>query len=194
MYLYISIFLGIFCTVGYFFTLTLYAVKSYMGTKHGTNTVLGCTVVQILYRTHSFYKTLPQCYTCNYGRENAMTNKMKMFCLEYMKDFNGAEAARRAGYSKKTARTVASENLTKPDIKAEIEKLKKILVNDKDKIILENIIFWQTIRNDVKSKDVDRLRASEHLGRYAAMFTETIVIENMTIGKPPSLEDAEFPE
>ena len=118
-----------------------------------------------------------------------MTNKMKMFCLEYLKDFNGADAARRAGYSKKTARTVASENLTKPDIKAEIEKLKKILVNDKDKIILENIIFWQGIRNAKGSKDVDRLRASEHLGKYADMFTDHIVIDNITIGKPPELED-----
>jgi len=106
-----------------------------------------------------------------------------------MKDFNGARAAIAAGYSKRTARSVASENLTKPDIKAAIEKLKKELVHDKDKIILENIIFWQRMRDDKKSKDVDRLRASEHLGKYVAMFTETIAIENITIGKPPELED-----
>lgn len=123
-----------------------------------------------------------------------MTNKMKMFCLEYLKDFNGAEAARRAGYSKKTARNIANENLTKPDIIATIDKLKRELVNDKDKIILENIIFWQNIRNAKNSKDVDRLRASEHLGKYADMFTDRIVIDNITIGKPPSLEDADFPE
>lgn len=123
-----------------------------------------------------------------------MTDKMKMFCLEYLKDFNATAAAKRAGYSKKTAEVMGYENLRKPQIKETIEKLKKELVNDKDKIILENIIFWQKMRDATKSKDVDRLRASEHLGKYAAMFTETIVIENISIGAPPSLEDADFPE
>ena len=50
-----------------------------------------------------------------------ISNKRRLFIAEYLKDFNGAQAAIRAGYSKKTARTIASALLTKIDISAEIK-------------------------------------------------------------------------
>lgn len=50
------------------------------------------------------------------------TVKERRFIDEYMIDLNATQAAIRAGYSKKSARSIASENLTKPDIKSEIEK------------------------------------------------------------------------
>lgn len=40
---------------------------------------------------------------------------------EYLIDFNGAAAAVRAGYSPKSARSIAHENLTKPDIQAVLQ-------------------------------------------------------------------------
>jgi len=53
--------------------------------------------------------------------------KQKKFCDEYLVDFNATQAAFRAGYSKETARSIGSENLTKPDIKAYIsERLKEL--------------------------------------------------------------------
>jgi phage terminase small subunit len=52
----------------------------------------------------------------------ALTHKQIRFCEEYLVDFNRTQAAIRAGYSRKTAKVIGSENLTKPDIKAEIEK------------------------------------------------------------------------
>ena len=51
-----------------------------------------------------------------------LTDKQQRFCDEYLIDLNGTQAAIRAGYSKKTARQMAAENLTKPDIKEYIEK------------------------------------------------------------------------
>lgn len=45
-----------------------------------------------------------------------LTPKQEMFCREYLVDFNGAQAAIRAGYSVKTAKQAATENLTKPDV------------------------------------------------------------------------------
>lgn len=51
----------------------------------------------------------------------ALTAREEKFVEEYLKCRNGAEAARRAGYSKRSARSIANENLTKPDILAEIE-------------------------------------------------------------------------
>lgn len=45
-----------------------------------------------------------------------LTPKQLAFCLEYLKDFNGTQAAIRAGYSPKTAHVIAHENLRKPKI------------------------------------------------------------------------------
>ncbi|WP_273721544.1 terminase small subunit [Leuconostoc mesenteroides] len=61
-----------------------------------------------------------------------LTPKQKKFADEYIKTGNATQSAIEAGYSKKTARSVGSENLTKPDISEYIAKrLEKI---DKEKI------------------------------------------------------------
>ena len=49
--------------------------------------------------------------------------KQLAFCQEYLIDLNATQAAIRAGYSVKTARQVAAENLTKPDIQTEVSRL-----------------------------------------------------------------------
>lgn len=49
-----------------------------------------------------------------------LTAKQMRFVDEYVVTRCGAEAARRAGHSARTARSIASKNLTKPDILAEI--------------------------------------------------------------------------
>ena len=50
-----------------------------------------------------------------------MTPKQSLFVQEYLVDANATQAAVRAGYSKRTARSIGEENLTKPDIAAAIE-------------------------------------------------------------------------
>jgi len=50
-----------------------------------------------------------------------LTVKQSRFIDEYMVDMNGAAAAERAGYSRKTSRAIACELLTKPDIQAELQ-------------------------------------------------------------------------
>lgn len=49
------------------------------------------------------------------------TAKQQAFINEYLQCWNAAESARRAGYSPKTARFIGVENLSKPNIRAEIE-------------------------------------------------------------------------
>ena len=44
----------------------------------------------------------------------ALTGKQRAFVIEYVKDFNATQSAIRAGYSKKTAKQMGYENLTKP--------------------------------------------------------------------------------
>ncbi len=71
-----------------------------------------------------------------------LTQKQKLFCLEYMIDFNGTQAAIRAGYSKKTSGKIGSENLKKPDIQAFLKKKVK-RVTDKLEITVERILEEQ---------------------------------------------------
>jgi len=53
-----------------------------------------------------------------------LTDKQQRFCEEYLIDLNATQAALRAGYSKKSARSKASQLLTKVNIQNEIQKLK----------------------------------------------------------------------
>ena len=52
-----------------------------------------------------------------------LTAKQQRFIEEYLIDLNATQAAIRAGYSEKTAYAIGEENLRKPVIKAEIERL-----------------------------------------------------------------------
>ncbi len=51
-----------------------------------------------------------------------LTPKQERFIKEYLIDLNATQAAIRAGYSKKTARFIGAENLTKPNIQRAIQK------------------------------------------------------------------------
>lgn len=53
---------------------------------------------------------------------NKLNPKQKTFCDEYLVDLNATQAAIRAGYSKKTAKVIGAENLTKPAIATYIDK------------------------------------------------------------------------
>ena len=52
----------------------------------------------------------------------SLTDKQKMFVKNYLLDLNATQAAIRAGYSKKTAQRIGSENLSKPLVAAAIQK------------------------------------------------------------------------
>ena len=64
------------------------------------------------------------------AKEKKLTRKQQLFCEEYVKDFNGARAARDAGYSVHTARTIADELLTQPDIKSLVGELTEARFKD----------------------------------------------------------------
>lgn len=53
----------------------------------------------------------------------ALNERQRKFCFEYIKDFNSSRAARDAGYSEKTAGSIGSENLNKPEIQAFLAEL-----------------------------------------------------------------------
>src|SRR5579863_8517721 len=55
-------------------------------------------------------------------KEKKLTAKEKRFCEEYLLDLNATRAARDAGYSEKSARSIGYENLTKPHIRKYIDQ------------------------------------------------------------------------
>lgn len=58
-------------------------------------------------------------------KRKLLSPKQLRFCLEYVIDFNGTQAAIRSGYSKKTANEQSSQLLTKLSIQEEITRLKE---------------------------------------------------------------------
>lgn len=53
----------------------------------------------------------------------ALTSKQRIFVAEYVVDFNATRAAIAAGYSEKTAYSIGWENLRKPEVAEEIERV-----------------------------------------------------------------------
>ena len=71
------------------------------------------------------------------GNKMALTYKQKAFVENYLVDFNATQAAMRAGYSAKTAGSIGSENLKKPEIRAAIDE--KIMAADEVLVRLSDI-------------------------------------------------------
>lgn len=105
-----------------------------------------------------------------------LTKKQKDFCEYYLQTGNAAEAARKAGYSAKTARVIGPENLSKPDVLEYIEsrraEMDKCLIADTDEVLQ---FYSSVMRGEVKDQFgleaslSDRLKAGDSLmKRFAA--------------------------
>lgn len=126
-----------------------------------------------------------------------MTAKQMRFCDEYLIDLNATQAAIRAGYSEKNARNIASENLTKPNIKAYIDRRmaekESALIADQDEVlkyltavmrgqtqsevvVVENIgDYMSEARTMQKAPDEkERLKAAELLGKRYGLYTDRV--------------------
>ncbi|WKJ88770.1 terminase small subunit [Methylomonas montana] len=57
-------------------------------------------------------------------RDPGLTDKEWLFCNEYLIDLNGTQAAKRAGYSEKSARQQATKLLSKASIQVSISRLR----------------------------------------------------------------------
>ncbi|MBG9787259.1 terminase small subunit [Brevibacillus laterosporus] len=64
------------------------------------------------------------------NEDGSLTDKQRLFVMEYLRDFNATRAAMAVGYSKKSAYAIGWENLRKPQIQAEIKRQKESLIDD----------------------------------------------------------------
>ncbi len=94
-----------------------------------------------------------------------LTAKQSRFLDEYMVDMNGAAAAVRAGYSEKTSRAIAAENLAKPYIKAELQARGAALARE-----------LEITREDVVKNLLDVFNMSRELKNPAAMISSMSTI------------------
>ena len=56
--------------------------------------------------------------------------KHEKFCTEYIKDMNATQAAIRTGYSNRTANRIASQLLSKLDIKSRVKELRDAYLDE----------------------------------------------------------------
>lgn len=81
-----------------------------------------------------------------------LTAKQKKFADNYIETGNATQSAIKAGYSKKTAKSVGSENLTKPDIKAYIAEKMREIESDRIMCAQEALEF---LTNVVRGKELE---------------------------------------
>lgn len=74
-----------------------------------------------------------------------LTDKQRRFCEEYVVDWNATRAAIAAGYSKKTAKQIATENLSKPYLREYIDEIQKDLSKLSGVTALRNILELKKI-------------------------------------------------
>lgn len=126
-----------------------------------------------------------------------MTAKQQRFCDEYLIDLNATQAAIRAGYSKKTAGRIGTENVQKPVIKEYIAKRmaekEAELIASQDEVLRyltavmrgeshAEVVVVEGVgegcseaRTMQKAPDEkERLKAAELLGKRYALFTEKV--------------------
>lgn len=109
-----------------------------------------------------------------------LTRKQRRFCHAHVKHGNGARAAREAGYSHRTAREMAHENLTKPHIADYIEALEADSF-DVNKLTPEHI--QKMLLDDAMNakEGGTRLRAKELLGKAKGMFKDVVINETQEL-------------
>lgn len=133
-----------------------------------------------------------------------LTEKQKRFADYYIETGNATESAIRAGYSKKTAKEMGHENLTKPHLREYIDKrleemAEKRIMNAEEAMQLltaiarneekEEVVLFGEGGSVIEEKGIsakDRLKAIELIGKRYAMWTEKQQVENIT---PVFVED-----
>lgn len=125
-----------------------------------------------------------------------LTPKQKAFCDYFIETGNATEEARRAGYKGKNLNRIASENLSKLDIKQYIDERNKMLESKRIASITEVKEYWtKVMRGEEKDQfglDAslqDRTKAAELLGKTYGMFINKIDADvNATVNSTAKLD------
>jgi phage terminase small subunit len=130
--------------------------------------------------------------------------KQRRFVEEYLVDLNATAAAKRAGYSERTARQAGAENLSKPVIKAAIQEAIKERSEQTGITAAEVLRHWQELARADPNELVEYRRfacrychgqghryqftPAEHEQREKAWRIETAKAERENKDPPPPLD------
>ena len=119
-----------------------------------------------------------------------ITRKNQKFIDEYFVDLNASQAAIRAGYSEASARSIATELLAKPDIKAEVDKRMKASRMTADEVVNRLVLMsegkiptkWietpsRTYDKPTVKREYDVKGATESLGKVHALFVDKSIVK-----------------
>lgn len=126
----------------------------------------------------------------------ALTKRQEAFAEEYLIDLNATQAAIRAGYSPRTARSIGQENLTKPDVKAYIDRQLEEMHNKRTADAQEVLEYLTSVMRgeqkeetlkfvgegvqnitDIEVSAKERMKAAELLGRRYGIFKDSVTID-----------------
>lgn len=110
----------------------------------------------------------------------ALTPKQQAFADYYLELGNATEAAKRAGYSEKTAYAIGNENLSKPEISAYIAERMEQIQGERIATIEEVMQFYTSVMRGEEKDQFgleaslnDRLKAGQEIiKRLSAVKTE----------------------
>ncbi len=114
-----------------------------------------------------------------------LTAKQQTFCDEYLVDLNATQAAIRAGYSVKTAKSIGQENLTKPDIAEYLEIRMQDRVERTE--VTADMVLTEAWEGYKKLRDRDEMK--DALGYLKVVGEHTNV---KAFDKTVKVEDARF--
>lgn len=125
-----------------------------------------------------------------------LKKRYERFCQEYVVDYNGTQAAIRAGYKKKSARQQASRLLALEEVLTRISELQKDQLNrlalSQDYVVLQLLETYKccrepspVMRYDPSTGDLEEtgmyqfdskgaLRALELIGKHLGMFSDKV--------------------
>lgn len=126
-----------------------------------------------------------------------MTDKQRRFCDEYLFDLNATQAAIRAGYTPKSARSTASANMKRPEIQsyisARMAEKEDALIAKQDEVLqyltkvmrgesqASAVVVEMQLDGTTKAREMqkhpseaERTRAAELLGKRYGLYTEKV--------------------
>ena len=110
---------------------------------------------------------------------NKLTEKQKRFIDYYIETANATESARKAGYSKKTAKNIGNENLTKLNffIKQKLEEKESQRIASQDEVLQYLTKVMRGEEKDQFGLDAslqDRTKCAELLGKRWGTFKDKV--------------------
>ena len=98
--------------------------------------------------------------------------RQKRFCEEYLVDLNATQAAIRAGYKEKTARSQGQRLLTNVDIQKYISELQK-QQSQRTGITADTVLkeLKKIALTDTEISGKEKIKALELLGKHLGMFS-----------------------